>query len=111
MRTQETQGEGKDRRDCMRKFTASWDRFCRRRGQPDRIHEREAQAALMYGSNSCFDGSRCKARRPTCTHNRGFCKRGTFNVSLAPKATEVTGRCLSTVSAMIEPEALGGIGK
>jgi len=27
MRTRETQGEGKDRRDCMRQFRAAWDRF------------------------------------------------------------------------------------
>ena len=27
MRTQETQGEGKDRSDCMRQFRAAWDRF------------------------------------------------------------------------------------
>ena len=27
MRTWETQGDGKDRRDCMTKFMAAWDRF------------------------------------------------------------------------------------
>jgi hypothetical protein len=27
MRVLETQGEGKDRRDCMRHFRAAWDRF------------------------------------------------------------------------------------
>jgi hypothetical protein len=27
MRVPETQGEGKDRRDCMRQFSAAWDRF------------------------------------------------------------------------------------
>ena len=27
MRVMETQGEGKDRRDCMRQFRAAWDRF------------------------------------------------------------------------------------
>ena len=27
MRTQETQGEGKDRSDCMRRFRAAWDHF------------------------------------------------------------------------------------
>ncbi|MBV9531452.1 MAG: hypothetical protein JO283_10380 [Bradyrhizobium sp.] len=27
MRTLETQGEGRDRRDCMRQFTAAWERF------------------------------------------------------------------------------------
>ena len=32
MRTQLTQGEGMDRKDCMRQFRAAWDRF-RRRGE------------------------------------------------------------------------------
>src|SRR5215831_14927497 len=27
MRVLETQGKGKDRRDCMRRFRAAWDRF------------------------------------------------------------------------------------
>jgi len=27
IRTHQTQGEGKDRRDCMRRFRAAWDRF------------------------------------------------------------------------------------
>ena len=27
MRTHETQGRGKDRRDCMRQFRAAWERF------------------------------------------------------------------------------------
>ena len=27
MRTQETQGEGEYRRDCMRQFKAAWNRF------------------------------------------------------------------------------------
>ena len=27
MRVMETQGEGKERRDCMRQFKAAWDRF------------------------------------------------------------------------------------
>ena len=27
MRTHQTQGKGKDRRDCMRQFRAAWDRF------------------------------------------------------------------------------------
>jgi hypothetical protein len=27
MRVLETQGKGKDRRDCMRQFRAAWDRF------------------------------------------------------------------------------------
>jgi hypothetical protein len=27
MRTIETQGEGKDRRDCMKRFRAAWGRF------------------------------------------------------------------------------------
>ena len=39
MRTIETQGEGRDRRDCMKRFRAAWERF-----------EREAQAALINSS-------------------------------------------------------------
>ena len=27
MRTHQTQGKGKDRRDCMRQFKAAWERF------------------------------------------------------------------------------------
>jgi hypothetical protein len=27
MRAHETQGEGSDRRDCMRQFKAAWERF------------------------------------------------------------------------------------
>ena len=29
MRTHETQGKGKNRRDCMRQFKAAWERFAR----------------------------------------------------------------------------------
>ena len=34
MRVLETQGKGKDRRDCMRQFRAAWDRFAA--GYPQR---------------------------------------------------------------------------
>jgi hypothetical protein len=46
MRVLETQGKGKDRRDCMRQFRAALGVVCRRRGQPDRVPEREVGAAL-----------------------------------------------------------------
>jgi hypothetical protein len=47
MRDHETQGEGSDRRDCMRRFKGGLGAVCRRRGQPGRVPEREAAAVLV----------------------------------------------------------------
>src|SRR5215831_13318654 len=49
MRDHETQGEGSDRRGLHEAVQGSLGAVCRRRGQPDRVSEREA-AALLLGA-------------------------------------------------------------
>ena len=58
MRVLETQGKGKNRRDCMRQFRAAWDALPPT-SQPDRVPEREAAAVLVVAA-----AGRCRALFP-----------------------------------------------